>query len=49
MHRAWMFPGALLALAAAGPPSSGGIIRLVDVAAQAGITLLNICGSPVKD
>ncbi len=27
----------------------GAVIRLVDVAEQAGITLLNICGGPSKD
>ncbi len=39
----------LLGLLAAWPQASDVAIRLVDVAEQAGITLLNICGSPSKD
>ncbi len=36
-------------LAAASPQASGVAIRLVDVAAHAGLTLLNVCGGPSKD
>jgi len=31
------------------PQASGAVVRLVDVAEQAGITLLNICGGAAKD
>lgn len=40
---------ALLALVAAGPQGSAAVIRLVDAAGQAGLTLLNICGGESKD
>jgi hypothetical protein len=39
----------LLGLLAASPQASDAVIRFVDVAEQAGITLLNICGDPSKD
>ena len=39
----------LWGLLAAWPQTSGAVIRLVDVAARAGITLLNVCGGPSKD
>lgn len=39
----------LVGLLAAWPQASRGVIRLVDVAEQAGITLVNICGGPSKD
>ena len=35
--------------AAVSPQGAEAVIRLVDVAAEAGITLLNICGGPSKD
>jgi hypothetical protein len=38
-----------LALSAAPPVGSAVVIKLVDVAARAGVTLLNICGGPSKD
>jgi hypothetical protein len=38
-----------LSLLAASPRAADFAIRLVDVAAQSGITLLNICGGPAKD
>jgi hypothetical protein len=38
-----------LGLLAAWPQASGVVIRLVDVAEQAGVTLLNICGGSSKD
>jgi hypothetical protein len=44
-----LFHAVLLGLLAAWPQASGAVIRLVDVAEQAGITLLNICGGPSKD
>src|SRR5688500_3721166 len=43
------FYAALSTLLATWPQSSGVVIRLVDVAEQAGITLLNICGGRSKD
>jgi len=39
----------LFGLLAASPQASDVAIRLVDVAEQAGITLLNLCGGPSKD
>jgi hypothetical protein len=39
----------LSTLLATWPQASGAVIRLVDVAEQAGITLLNICGGASKD
>lgn len=42
--------GAVLAgLPAVAPQAADAVIRLVDVAGQAGIALLNICGGPSKD
>ena len=41
--------GVLVGLLAAGPQAPDVVIRLVDVAEQAGLTLLNICGGPSKD
>jgi hypothetical protein len=38
-----------LSLLAASPRAADLAIKLVDVAAQSGITLLNICGGPAKD
>lgn len=40
---------ALAGLLVAWPQAGDGVIRLVDVAGQAGVTLLNICGGPSKD
>jgi hypothetical protein len=44
---------AALALAFSGlvsvPRAADTVVRLIDVAAQAGVTLLNICGGPAKD
>jgi len=34
---------------AAAPQTSAAVIRLVDVAGEAGLTLLNVCGGPSKD
>ncbi len=44
-----MLHAVLVGLLAAWPQASRGVIRLVDVAEQAGITLVNICGGPSKD
>ncbi len=44
-----LLPAVLSTLLATWPQASGVVIRLVDVAEQAGITLLNICGGPSKD
>ena len=43
------FHAALLGTLALVPQSSGVAIRLVDIAAEAGITLLNVCGGESKD
>ena len=40
---------ALLLALAASPRAADVALKLVDVAAQAGVTLLNICGGPAKD
>ena len=40
---------ALLLSLAASPRAADVALKLVDVAAQAGVTLLNICGGPAKD
>jgi hypothetical protein len=42
-------PVVIIGSIAASPQTSRAIIRLVDVAEQAGITLLNICGGTSKD
>jgi len=39
----------VLAVSATSPRAADLAIRLVDVAAQSGLTLLNICGGPAKD
>ena len=44
-----LFSAMLLGSVGASPQTSGIVIRLVDIAEQAGITLLNICGGPSKD
>ena len=44
-----LFHAVLLGPLAMWPQASGVVIRLIDVAEQAGITLLNICGGPSKD
>jgi hypothetical protein len=44
-----LFHAVLLGPLAVWPQASGVGIRLIDVAEQAGITLLNICGGPSKD
>jgi enediyne biosynthesis protein E4 len=44
-----LFQAVLLGPLAVWPQASGVGIRLIDVAEQAGITLLNICGGPSKD
>ncbi len=44
-----LLPAVLSTLLATWPQASGVVIRLVDVAEQAGITLLNICGGASKD
>ena len=38
-----------VALGATSPRAADLVIKLVDVAAQSGLTLLNICGGPDKD
>jgi hypothetical protein len=44
-----LYQAVLLGLLAASPQVPDVVIRLVDVAGQAGITLLNICGGQSKD
>jgi hypothetical protein len=44
-----LLPAVLSTLLATWPQASGVVIQLVDVAEQAGITLLNICGGASKD
>jgi predicted nucleotidyltransferase len=48
LHCMWL-PAVLSTLLVTGPQASGAVIRLVDVAEGAGLTLLNICGGPSKD
>lgn len=44
-----LFQAVLSTLFVTWPQASGVVIRLVDVAEQAGITLLNVCGGVSKD